>query len=48
MLQTHVNSLLADCYNQDRVKQARSYLRSIFDEAVGSVYGMLAKAAPKN
>jgi integrase len=33
MLQTHVNQL-ADRYNQDRVKQARSYLRSIFDEAI--------------
>ncbi len=33
MLQTHVNQL-ADRYNQDRVKQARSYVRSIFDEAI--------------
>ena len=33
MLQTHVNQL-ADRYCQDRVKQARSYLRSIFDEAI--------------
>ncbi|HWB32932.1 MAG TPA: tyrosine-type recombinase/integrase [Acidobacteriaceae bacterium] len=33
MLQTHVNQL-ADRYNPDRVKQARSYLRSIFDEAI--------------
>jgi integrase len=31
--ETHVNQL-ADRYNQDRVKQARSYLRSIFDEAI--------------
>jgi integrase len=33
MLQTHVNDL-ALRYSQDRVKQARSYLRSIFDEAI--------------
>lgn len=33
MLQTHVNRL-ADRYSQDRVKQARSYLKSIFDEAI--------------
>jgi integrase len=33
MLQTHVNQL-AVRYCQDRVKQARSYLRSIFDEAI--------------
>jgi len=32
-LQTHVNHL-AKIYCQDRVKQARSYLMSIFDEAV--------------
>jgi integrase len=32
-LQTHVNHL-AKTYCQDRVKQARSYLRSIFDEAI--------------
>jgi hypothetical protein len=32
MLQTHVNDL-ALRYSQDRVKQARSYLKSIFDEA---------------
>ncbi len=32
-LQTHVNHL-AKTYSQDRVKQARSYLRSIFDEAI--------------
>jgi integrase len=32
-LQTHV-SHLAKTYCQDRVKQARSYLRSIFDEAI--------------
>ena len=32
-LQTHVNNL-AKTYSQDRVKQARSYLRSIFDEAI--------------
>ena len=31
--QTHVN-YLAKTYSQDRVKQARSYLRSIFDEAI--------------
>jgi len=31
-LQTHVNDL-ARRYSQDRVKQARSYLKSIFDEA---------------
>jgi integrase len=33
MLQTHVNNL-ALRYSQDRVKQARSYLKSIFDEAI--------------
>jgi integrase len=33
MLQTHVNDL-ADKMSQDRVKQARSYLKSIFDEAI--------------
>jgi hypothetical protein len=33
MLQTHVNDL-ALRYSQDRVKQARSYLRSIFDETI--------------
>jgi integrase len=33
MLQTHVNGL-AERYSQDRVKQARSYLKSIFDEAM--------------
>jgi integrase len=33
MLQTHVNGL-AQRYSQDRVKQARSYLKSIFDEAI--------------
>jgi integrase len=33
MLQTHVNDL-AEQYSQDRVKQARSYLKSIFDEAI--------------
>ena len=32
-LQTHVNDL-AKRYSQDRVKQARSYLKSIFDEAI--------------
>jgi hypothetical protein len=33
MLQTHVNDLGLR-YSQDRVKQARSYLKSIFDEAI--------------
>ncbi|HEX4006011.1 MAG TPA: tyrosine-type recombinase/integrase, partial [Acidobacteriaceae bacterium] len=33
MLQTHVNEL-ARRYSQDRVRQARSYLKSIFDEAI--------------
>jgi integrase len=33
MLQTHVNDL-ALRYSQDRVKQAGSYLKSIFDEAI--------------
>lgn len=33
MLQTHVNNL-AERMSQDRVKQARSYLKSIFDEAI--------------
>ena len=32
-LQTHLNRL-AEHYSQDRVKQARSYLKSIFDEAI--------------
>ena len=32
-LQTHVNNL-AERMSQDRVKQARSYLKSIFDEAI--------------
>jgi hypothetical protein len=32
-LQTHVNHL-AKIYCQDRVKQDRSYLKSIFDEAI--------------
>lgn len=32
-LQTHVNHW-ARTYCQDRVKQARSYLKSIFDEAI--------------
>lgn len=32
-LQTHLNNL-AGKYSQDRVKQARSYLKSIFDEAI--------------
>jgi len=32
-LQTHLNGL-AERYSQDRVKQARSYLKSIFDEAI--------------
>lgn len=33
VLQTHLNAL-AERYCQDRVKQARSYLKSIFDEAI--------------
>jgi integrase len=33
MMQTHLNDL-ARRYSQDRVKQARSYLKSIFDEAI--------------
>jgi integrase len=33
MLQTHLNRL-AERFCQDRVKQARSYLKSIFDEAI--------------
>jgi integrase len=33
MLQTHLTTL-AGRYSQDRVKQARSYLKSIFDEAI--------------
>ena len=36
-LQTHVNDL-ARRYSQDRVKQARSYLKSIFDEAVAQEF----------
>lgn len=37
VLQTHLNSL-ADRYCQDRVKQDRSYLKSIFDEAIEQEY----------
>lgn len=37
VLQTHLNSL-ADHYCQDRVKQDRSYLKSIFDEAIEQEY----------
>jgi hypothetical protein len=33
MMQTHLNGL-AERYSQDRVKQARSYLKSIFDGAI--------------
>src|SRR3984885_3030600 len=33
VVETHVNDL-AQRYSQDRVKQARSYLKSIFDEAI--------------
>jgi integrase len=33
VLQTHLNAL-AERYCQDRVKQARSYLKSIFDDAI--------------
>jgi len=33
MLQTHLNTL-AKRMSQDRVKQARSYAKSIFDEAI--------------
>jgi integrase len=36
-LQTHLNSL-AERYSQDPVKQARSYLKSIFDEAIEQEY----------
>ena len=36
-LQTHL-SHLAKVYNQDRVKQDRSYLKSIFDEAIEQEY----------
>lgn len=37
VLQTHLNRL-AERYCQDRVKQARSYLKSIFDEAIEQEY----------
>jgi integrase len=37
VLQTHLN-FLADRYCQDRVKQDRSYLKSIFDEAIEQEY----------
>src|SRR5260370_4412469 len=37
MMQTHLNGL-AEGYSQDRVKQARSYLKSIFDEAIEQEY----------
>jgi integrase len=37
MLQTHINDL-ATRYSQDRVKQARSYLKSIFDEIIEDGY----------
>lgn len=33
VLQTHLTTLVAR-YCQDRVKQARSYMKSIFDEAI--------------
>ena len=33
VLQTHLNDLV-DRFSQDRVKQARSYIKSIFDEAI--------------
>jgi len=36
-LQTHINDL-ATRYSQDRVKQARSYLKSIFDEVIEDGY----------
>src|SRR5580698_6787835 len=37
VLQTQLNTL-AERYCQDRVKQARSYLKSIFDEAIEQEY----------
>lgn len=37
VLQTHLNILTARYY-RDRAKQARSYLRSIFDEAIEQEY----------
>lgn len=37
VLQTHLN-FLADRYCQDRVKQDRSYLKSVFDEAIEQEY----------
>jgi integrase len=37
VLQTHLN-VLAERYCQDRVKQARSYMKSIFDEAIEQEY----------
>ncbi|WP_213806597.1 site-specific integrase [Granulicella sp. dw_53] len=37
VLQTHLNAL-AERYCQDRVKQDRSYLKSIFDEAIEQEY----------
>lgn len=37
VLQTHL-SKLAERYCQDRVKQARSYMKSIFDEAIEQEY----------
>jgi integrase len=37
VLQTHLNAL-AERYCQDRVKQARSYMKSIFDEAIEQEY----------
>ena len=44
-LQTHVNHL-AKTYSQDRVKQARSYLRSIFAEAIEQEF--LVKDRPES
>ena len=37
VLQTHLTTL-ASHYCQDRVKQARSYMKSIFDEAIEQEY----------
>jgi len=37
MRQTHVNAL-AERYSQDRVKQASSHMKSIFDEAAGQQF----------
>lgn len=45
-LQTHLNSL-AERYSQDRVKQARSYLKSIFEEAIEQEFLVKTRAGSR-